>query len=79
MIYTLAMAIRIALFVVPAIAVAGLVLLLNGLDASAGIAVAAFGLVAVATGTALGYFADRLPELPPARRPQRLAGIHHGD
>lgn len=73
------MAIRIALFVVPAIAVAGLVLLLNGLDASAGIAVAAFGLVAVATGTALGYFADRLPELPPARLPQRLAGIHHGD
>jgi hypothetical protein len=40
------------------------VLLLNGLDASAGIAVAAFGLVAVATGTALGYFADRLPERP---------------
>jgi len=73
------MAIRIALFAVPAITVAGLVLLLNGLDASAGIAVAAFGVVAVATGTALGYFADRLPELPQARRPQRLAGIHHGD
>jgi hypothetical protein len=53
--------------------------LLNGLDANAGIAVAAFDLVAIATGTALGYFADRLPELPKARRPQRLAGIHHGD
>lgn len=79
MIYTLAMAIRFALFAVPAIAVAGLVLLLNGVDASAGVAVAAFGLVAVATGTALGYFADRLPELPPARRPHRLAGMRHGD
>lgn len=79
MIYTLTMAIRIALFAIPAVAVAGLVLLLNGLDASAGIAAAAFGLVAVATGTALGYFADRLPELPQARRSHRLAGIHHGD
>lgn len=79
MIYTLAMAIRIALFAIPAVAVAGLVLLLNGLDASAGIAVAAFGLVAVATGTALGFFADRLPELPHARRPHRLAGIRHSD
>lgn len=73
------MAIRIALFAVPAIVVTGLVLLLNGLDASAGVAVAAFGLVAVATGTALGYFADRLPELPQARRSHHLAGIHHGD
>jgi hypothetical protein len=73
------MAIRIALFAVPAVVVAGLVLLLNGLDASAGVAVAAFGLVAVATGTAVGYFADRLPELPEARRPHRLAGVHRGD
>jgi hypothetical protein len=73
------MAIRIALFAVPAVAVVGLVLLLNGLDASAGIAVASFGVVAVATGSALGYFADRLPGLPQARRPHRLAGMHHGD
>lgn len=79
MIYTLAMAIRIALFAIPAIAVAGLVFLLNGLDASAGISVAAFGLIAVATGTALGYFADRLPEFRQVRRPHRLAGVHHGD
>jgi hypothetical protein len=77
--YTLTMAIRIALFAVPAIAVVGLVFLLNGLDASAGIAVAAFGLLAVATGTALGYFADHLPELPRARRSHRLAGMQHGD
>lgn len=73
------MALRIALFAVPIVAVAGLVLLLNGLGASAGIAVAVFGLVAVATGAALGYFADRLPEFPQARRSHRLAGIHHGD
>lgn len=58
------MAIRVALFVVPSAVVAGLVLLLNQLDASAGIAVAAFGLVAVTSGAALGYFADRLPEIP---------------
>jgi len=65
-IYTLDMAIRIALFAVPAVAVAGLVLLLNSFNASAGVAVAAFGVLAVATGSALGYFADRLPELPRA-------------
>jgi hypothetical protein len=58
------MALRIALFAVPMAAAAGLVLLLNALDAQVGIAVAAFGLVAVASGAALGYFADRLPELP---------------
>lgn len=73
------MAIRIALFVVPAMAVVGLVLLLNGLDASAGIAVAAFGLVTAATGAGIGYFADCLPELPSSRRLQFRAGIHHGD
>ena len=72
------MAIRISLFAVPAVAVTGLVLLLNGLDASAGIAVAAFGLVAVATGSAVGYFADRLPEPSQTRRPHRSAGVHHG-
>lgn len=63
------MTIRVALFAVPAAAVAGLVLLLNVFNASPGIAVAALGLVAVTTGAALGYFADRLPELPRVRRP----------
>lgn len=53
------MATRIALFAVPTAAVAGLVLLLNELDAGVGIAVAALGLVAVVSGAALGYFADR--------------------
>lgn len=57
------MAIRIALFAVPTAIVAGLVLLLNQLDASPDIAVVAFGLVAVTSGAALGYFAHQLPEL----------------
>jgi hypothetical protein len=73
------MAIRIALFAIPTAAVVGLVLLLNGLGAGAGAAVAALGLVAVLSGAALGYFADRLPELPQVRRAHPLAGAHHGD
>ena len=76
------MAIRVALFAMPTAAVIGLVLLLNGLDAGVGIAVAALGSVAVLSGAALGYFADRLPELPQARRrhadgTRRFAGAHH--
>jgi hypothetical protein len=78
-IYTEPMAIRVALFVLPAVAMAGLVLLLNGVEATAGMAAASMGLVAVASGAALGYFADHLPELPRASRPHRLAGVHHGD
>jgi hypothetical protein len=73
------MAIRIALFAAPTTAVVGLVLLLNSVDAGAGIAVASLGLVIVASGAALGYFADRLPELPWARRARPLTGVHHGD
>ncbi|HEY8808513.1 MAG TPA: hypothetical protein VIM28_00705 [Solirubrobacterales bacterium] len=61
------MAIRIAFLALPTALVVGLVLLLNGLDAGAGIAAAALGLVAVASGAALGYFADRLPAFPRAR------------
>lgn len=77
------MALRIALAALPAAAVVALVLLLNSLDVGTGVAVAALGLVAVASGAALGYFADRLPELPRARRRHsdgtgRLAGVHHG-
>lgn len=79
MTYTLAMATRIALFVVPALAFAALVLSLNGVDASRGIAVAALGVLAVATGATLGYFADRLPEFPGARRSHRPAGLHRGN
>lgn len=78
MTYTGPMAIRIALFATPAIAAAGVVLLLNGLHAGAGIAAASMGLVAVLGGAAFGYFADRLPELPRARRVRRLAGVHDG-
>ncbi|MGB8383013.1 MAG: hypothetical protein WCG47_17495 [Dermatophilaceae bacterium] len=73
------MAIRIALFTVPAVAAAGLVLFLNGINAGAGIAVSALGVLAVATGATFGYFADRLPGVPRARRSYRPAGLHHGD
>jgi len=69
-------AIRFALLAVPAAAVTGLVLFLNGVDANAGIAAAAFGVLAVVSGAMLGYFADRLPELPGARRRPRPAGLH---
>ena len=78
-IYTLAMAIRVSLFAVPAVVVTGLVLLLNGLDASAGIAVAAFGLVAVATGSAARRTSPTsFLSLPRTRRPHCSAGVHHG-
>jgi hypothetical protein len=59
--YSRTMAIRIALFGIPAAAAVGLVSLLNALDASAGIAVVAYTAVAVAIGAAIGYFLDRLP------------------
>jgi len=66
------MAIRIGIVAMPIVVVVGLVLLLNDLNADIGIAVAALGAVAVASGAALGYFADRLPEFPRARRAHRL-------
>jgi MFS family permease len=81
-IYTVLMTTRAALFAAPTAAVIGLVLLLNEFDAGIGIAVAALNMVAVLSGTALGYFADRLPELSQASRRhaegrRRLAGVHH--
>jgi hypothetical protein len=72
------MSFRIALLAGPIAAVVALVLLINGLDASAGIAVVALGLVAVIGGATVGYFAHRLPELPRTRRPQSLIP-HHTD
>lgn len=72
MIYTRDMVVRIALFAIPFVAVAGLVLLLNGLHAGPGIAAVSFGLFAVTTGTTLGYFADRLTAFPHPRRPRSL-------
>jgi hypothetical protein len=69
------MAIRIGLFAGPVLAAVGLVLLVNGLNASAGIAVAALGVVAVVSGAAFGYFADYLPE--PLHTRQGQSGIPH--
>ena len=66
------MVLRITLVGVPIAAVVLLVLLLNGTNAGAGIAVAALGLVAVASGATLGYFADRLPEFGKTRQCPRL-------
>lgn len=54
------MAIRFALFRTPLIAGAVLVLVMNAVDASPGVAMAGLGIVAVASGTALGFHADRL-------------------
>jgi amino acid transporter len=76
------MVIRIALFAVPTVVFAGLVLLLNALDASVGVAALSICFVAVLSGAALGVFADRLPELPRAWRrhgghPGGIAGVRH--
>ena len=75
------MVLRIALVGLPVATVVALVLLLNSLGASAGISVAALGFVAVASGAALGFFANRLPESPKRRRhpddSSRLASVHH--
>jgi hypothetical protein len=60
------MAIRIGIFALPTAAVVGLVLLLNGLNAGAGIAAAALGVVAVVSGA----------ELPRARRAHQLVPHH---
>jgi len=68
MIYSRTMAIRIALFAVPSVAAVGLVLLLNGVNASAEITVAAFTVVSAAIGAAIGRFADRLPGAEPSHK-----------
>jgi hypothetical protein len=67
------MAIRVALIAIPAATIAGLVVLLNSLDASPGIAVAAL------SGATFGYFADRLPELPRTRHGAHPLVPHHVD
>jgi hypothetical protein len=66
----------IAILGVPSAVVVGLVELLNWLDASPGIAMVALALPAAVGGAMLGYFADRLPELPCKRRRGRLTARH---
>jgi hypothetical protein len=61
------MALRIAAFGIPALAVVGLVLLINRFEASPGTAVAAYAAIAVLSGVTIGYFADRLLGQPPKR------------
>jgi hypothetical protein len=67
MTYSRNMGIRIALIAFPAVAAVGLVLVLNNLNASAGIAVAAYTVVAVMIGVAIGRNADRLPGVRPTK------------
>lgn len=59
--YTHTMAHRLLLCAIPVALVIGLVEVANWLEAGPGVAVAALGLVAVSIGTAIGFFADRLP------------------
>lgn len=60
MIYARNMVLRITVFGIPAIAVVGLVLLMNSLEASPALALAAYAFIAVSTGATIGYFGDRL-------------------
>jgi len=71
------MALRIAAFGIPALAVAGLVPLLNSLEASAGIAVAAYAAVTVSSGVTIGYFADRLLGQPSKRDSGLGSSLRH--
>jgi hypothetical protein len=57
----------IALIVLASALVIGLVELLNRLEAGPGIAAVAVCTTAVAGGSLLGYFADRLPQFPRKR------------
>lgn len=68
MIYARKMAFRIALFVIPALSVIGLVILFNSLNAPPSLFVAAYTLIAGSTGAAIGCFANRSPERPSSRR-----------
>ena len=63
MIYTGEMAIKIALVAVPSAAMTIAVLMLNWFNAGPSVTAAAVAIVAVAGGSLLGVFADRLPEL----------------
>jgi len=56
------------IFIPTMVAVAGLVLLLNAINAGAGVSAGALGLIAVMSGAAIGYFSDRLPDFPGLRR-----------
>jgi hypothetical protein len=79
MIYARNMALRLAVFGIPALAVAALVLLLNRLEASPGVAVSAYAVIAVSSGLTIGYFADRLLGQPPTRGSGSRSSLrHHG-
>lgn len=74
--YARTMALRITVFGVPFFAVVGLVFLLNSLEASPGVAVAAYAVIAIVTGATIGYFADRLLGGPPERPSGPASHLH---
>jgi hypothetical protein len=76
MTYSRNMGIRIALFAIPALVAIGVVLLLNTLNASAGIAVAIYTVAAMAIGTAIGCNADRLPGTRPSEQTHPPSDTH---
>jgi len=51
---------RVLVFAVPFVALAGLTVVLKRIGADAGVLFAGFALIAVLTGSAIGYFSDRL-------------------
>lgn len=60
---------RIALIYIAVLAAtAVLVLSLNALEAGTAVSLAVFALFAVSIGFAIGYFVDRIPEIPRPRR-----------
>jgi hypothetical protein len=69
---------RIALIYLSVLTVAAaLVLSLNALDASMGVAAAAYALFAISIGFAIGSFIDRIPEMPrPGRTRHRPPPPH---
>lgn len=77
MTYSRSMALYIALFCIPAVAVVGLVFLLDRTNANAEITVAAFTVVSATIGAAIGRFADRLPGAEPSHK-GHTASRRHG-
>lgn len=71
--YTDDMAIKVALFGLPALTMTAVVLLLNWLGASPALAAGALMAVSAAGGVSFGVFADRLPEFPRPTASRRAA------
>jgi hypothetical protein len=71
--YTDDMALKAALFGIPALAMTLAVLLLNWLDAGPGLAAAVLVAVSAGGGVCFGIFAEHLPEIPRVTGGRRAA------